>query len=292
MNNDTEKLFFENCECNNINVLKPLEIITNEKSIGFILPLMNGDLYDLAKFINESKINDNEKIWIYYYCCKQMLNGLDYLHKNNIIHTDLKPENILYTFNKLNPNILYDINLKITDFGLSCFLINKNPQCNGNITGSFGFIDPISLIYGNTFNRKELDIYSICCTFLEFSYKLFNIPQSINNIIDFNYQQDFNILVNYHKNLLMEIDSFEKKSIGRRKYLFQLLKLFAIEIQPIPLLKIENKYIISYPNSKKDKVEVMDILNNGLGEYRSSTFNLLNKISIFENYLNIQYFFF
>ncbi|XP_069490538.1 serine/threonine-protein kinase 17A-like [Ambystoma mexicanum] len=44
---------------------------------------------------------------------KQILNGVSYLHKNNVVHLDLKPQNILLT----NSNPLGDI--RIVDFGLS-----------------------------------------------------------------------------------------------------------------------------------------------------------------------------
>ena len=40
----------------------------------------------------------------------QILNGLEYLHTNNILFRDIKLENILFDF---------DGKIKITDFGLS-----------------------------------------------------------------------------------------------------------------------------------------------------------------------------
>lgn len=44
----------------------------------------------------------------------QILNGIHFLHKNQIIHADLKPENIL--LKETNKS-----GIKIIDFGSSCF---------------------------------------------------------------------------------------------------------------------------------------------------------------------------
>merc|ERR1711964_58249 len=41
---------------------------------------------------------------------EQILNGLAYLHENNVVHRDLKPENVLVTV---------DGKLKVADFGAS-----------------------------------------------------------------------------------------------------------------------------------------------------------------------------
>jgi serine/threonine protein kinase len=47
----------------------------------------------------------------------QILNGLDYLHQNNILFRDIKLENILFDI---------DGKIKITDFGLSKPDIDEN----------------------------------------------------------------------------------------------------------------------------------------------------------------------
>lgn len=63
-----------------------------------------GELFDIISDFG----GVNERITRYY--LRQMVEGLDYMHRNGICHRDLKPENILMD---------NDWNLKIADFGWS-----------------------------------------------------------------------------------------------------------------------------------------------------------------------------
>ncbi len=63
----------------------------------------------LAEILKEGKLPYDKLIVI----AKQILNGLNYLHSEGIVHGDLKPENILV------PEDLKKDSVKITDFGLS-----------------------------------------------------------------------------------------------------------------------------------------------------------------------------
>lgn len=45
--------------------------------------------------------------------CYQMVQGLNYLKNQKVIHCDLKPENILFTDDEY-------LNIKLIDFGASC----------------------------------------------------------------------------------------------------------------------------------------------------------------------------
>jgi serine/threonine protein kinase len=62
----------------------------------------NGELLDLIK-----KAGRFDEVAAKFYAA-ELLNGLEYMHNNNVIHRDIKPENIL-----LDP----DFHSKISDFG-------------------------------------------------------------------------------------------------------------------------------------------------------------------------------
>lgn len=60
----------------------------------------------------------------------QALNGLKFLHDNNIVHRDIKPHNIL--INRL-------MNVKLSDMGLSKQLLEEEQSYHTEIKGSLGW---------------------------------------------------------------------------------------------------------------------------------------------------------
>jgi hypothetical protein len=89
---------------------------------------------------------------------KQILEGLDYLHKNRFVHRDIKCANILRDISG---------NIKLGDFGTSRRLIaitNQNQPDSGTI-GTAHWTAP-EIIQGSIFGRKA-DIWSLGCTIVE-----------------------------------------------------------------------------------------------------------------------------
>jgi len=83
---------------------------------------------------------------------KDVLQALEFLHENNIIHRDVKPENI---------RILDDNSVKLFDYSLSC-KIDKNPIKK---SGSFSYCAP-ELIKNNSSKiiyDTRVDIWSLGC---------------------------------------------------------------------------------------------------------------------------------
>ena len=79
---------------------------------------------------------------------QQLINGVQYIHKEGIIHRDLKPENILLDSN---------LNIKISDFGLSTFYTKGQLLSTPCGTPSYA---PPEMLRGEQYNGEESDIWS------------------------------------------------------------------------------------------------------------------------------------
>lgn len=146
-----------------------------------VLEKMNsGELFQ--RVINKSKLRQDETQAFF----KQLLSGLSYLHKNNIIHRDIKPENILLDVTpRSNPNQTqtgpwdadeYDVKVKIADFGLAKFI--GELKFTNTLCGTPAYVAPEIL----TNSRKYLTkvdmwltgvlLYVCLCGFPPFSDEL------------------------------------------------------------------------------------------------------------------------
>ena len=100
---------------NHPNIIKLYQVDYDAKGgrIGLVLELADTDLrtliYEVWKLDNISEEEKSQQIQEKLQITYDILCGLNYLHKNNIIHLDIKPHNILIKNN----------HVKIADFGLS-----------------------------------------------------------------------------------------------------------------------------------------------------------------------------
>ena len=129
---------------NHINIISLYEIIENSEYYYLIMEYAENDLFS---YIVENNYLSEEISSLFYY---QLINAIEYIHKNKIAHRDLKPENILLTRN----NSI----LKIIDFGLANSY-KKNNTSNKNINNINDENDNINLdnnIILETENEKNL----------------------------------------------------------------------------------------------------------------------------------------
>lgn len=115
------------------NIIKLHEVLYDEENK--IIYLVMDYLKDGVLFsINDKYQCDKFDKKIIYNYIKQIVSGLIYLHKNEIIHNDIKPENILKLGNKIY----------IIDFGVS-----EKKNCENSRNGTLLYFSPEKFLIGN-----------------------------------------------------------------------------------------------------------------------------------------------
>ena len=141
------------------NILQLLEVVTskpNEKNnfkqnAYLVFEYMEHDLCSIL--LNNFSYEKSQIKLILY----QLLLGLQYLHKNNILHRDIKTLNILLN-NKGE--------VKIGDFGLSRIFAENMKRKYTNRVVTIWYRSP-ELLLGETVYGSEIDIWSLGCVFWE-----------------------------------------------------------------------------------------------------------------------------
>ena len=188
-----------------------------------------------SKIKNKKKFNNNnffEEEDLREFC-KDILLGIDYLHKNGIIHHDIKPNNILLCKNGT---------CKLTDFNFSSILENLSEDDIGqNVDCANHFRSPetISSIEENTkedkqtsiksFQGKPLDIWALGVTLYIMTYLRFPFD-SEKSIVDLYHKIkeakiEFPIEPFYSRKLKYLIQKCLEKDPSKRKTADEILRI-------------------------------------------------------------------
>ena len=127
------------------NILKAFEVFEDDDNYYLVMerPVI-GDLFNYI--CSKGRLSIEEASFIFY----QIVNGVQYLHKNKIAHRDIKPENIMLT---------KDMIVKIGDFGLSKYFKSSDVRCKTNC-GSPCY-SAQEVLRGNKYKPQPIDVWRI-----------------------------------------------------------------------------------------------------------------------------------
>ena len=154
---------------NHPKIAKYEKIIVTQSNYYIVMEYINGGKLSDCLLQYKQKHQENFPEEIIQYLMKQIIEGVIYLHDNNIIHRDLRLDNIMVNFDSENDK--KDLNMlrakiKIIDFGSSIQLSTNNILTN-TLAGFPQYTDPKILeSYINHSNLKygtESDIWSLGC---------------------------------------------------------------------------------------------------------------------------------
>ena len=132
-------------ELNHPNILKAFEVFEDESN--YYIVMEKPEKGDLFKYIcSKGRLSIEEATFMYY----QIVNAVQFLHKNKIVHRDMKPENILLT---------KDYIVKIGDFGFSKFYKSDEDKLATNC-GSACYASP-EVLRGIRYKPQPVDIWGI-----------------------------------------------------------------------------------------------------------------------------------
>ncbi|AFP65660.1 cyclin-dependent kinase 2 (nucleomorph) [Chroomonas mesostigmatica CCMP1168] len=187
------------------------------KSFNRIFILMEYCEHTLAsKIISNRECKNRLSLLSIRRVIRQLLLGIDILHKNGVVHRDLKPHNILVN----NRNVY-----KICDFGLARFFFIQNIPMSGNIV-SLWYRAPELLLFEENLSGTSIDTWSIGCIFGELILDkiLFQGKNEIDQL-----QKIFNVMglpnsdiwINLHFLPFEKISNFKYQPFNRLKKVFQ-----------------------------------------------------------------------
>ena len=138
-------------ELDHPNILKILGVFPGGRSFYIAEEFLPVSVATLIK--SDKVVLKNEDIKC---IMKMLLEGVNYLHENYILHRDLKPDNLLLSENGI---------LKLIDFGLSCdYPSDFGPMISQVVTQWYKAPE---LCFGATNYGPAIDMWSVGCIFAE-----------------------------------------------------------------------------------------------------------------------------
>ncbi|KAG9099150.1 TFIIH complex serine/threonine-protein kinase subunit kin28 [Ceratobasidium sp. UAMH 11750] len=147
-------------ELHHPNVIELLDVFSSKTNLNLVLEFLETDLEAVIKDRSSVFLPADIKSWM-----AMTLRGLEYCHRNWVLHRDLKPNNLL---------IAADGQLKIADFGLARDFADPGQKMTCQVITRW--YRPPELLYGARYYSTGVDMWSVGCIFAELMLRTPYLP--------------------------------------------------------------------------------------------------------------------
>ncbi|KAF8967673.1 kinase-like domain-containing protein [Flammula alnicola] len=142
------------------NIIELLDVFSSKTNLNLVLEFLDSDLEMIIKDRSLVFLPADIKSWM-----AMTFRGLEFCHRNFILHRDLKPNNLL---------IASDGELKIADFGLARDFADPGYKMTCQVITRW--YRPPELLFGSRYYSSAVDIWSVGCIFAELMLRIPYLP--------------------------------------------------------------------------------------------------------------------
>ncbi|KIL00759.1 hypothetical protein PAXRUDRAFT_7974 [Paxillus rubicundulus Ve08.2h10] len=147
-------------ELHHQNVIELLDVFSSKTNLNLVLEFLDSDLEIIIKDRSLVFLPADIKSWM-----AMTFRGLEFCHRNFILHRDLKPNNLLIASNG---------QLKLADFGLARDFADPGYKMTCQVITRW--YRPPELLFGCRYYSTAVDIWSVGCIFAELMLRTPYLP--------------------------------------------------------------------------------------------------------------------
>ncbi|KAF9245302.1 kinase-like domain-containing protein [Melanogaster broomeanus] len=142
------------------NIIELLDVFSSKTNLNLVLEFLDSDLEIIIKDRSLVFLPADIKSWM-----AMTFRGLEFCHRNFILHRDLKPNNLLIASNG---------QLKLADFGLARDFADPGYKMTCQVITRW--YRPPELLFGCRYYSTAVDIWSVGCIFAELMLRTPYLP--------------------------------------------------------------------------------------------------------------------